>query len=120
MIKSVPFEIFEPGQTLFFNISRLAQFEKIMGTSLVKTLQENETGINFCLAGLMVGLKHHYPHGTQPFYEEKLDAFFENGGNLAEINVPIINAIMAVWGPKTDADTKNAPTAQKPESELTV
>lgn len=114
MIKVVPFEIFEPGQTIFFDIARLAQFEKVMGTSLVKILQNDETGINFCLAGLMIGMKHHYPRGTMPFFAEQLDAFFENGGTLIEVNVPIIEAIMAVWGTKKESESKNAQKVQKP------
>lgn len=121
MIKSVPFELFEPGQTLYFNIIRLGQLEKLLDRSLNSIMANQEIGVNFCLAGLTIGLQHHYPRATKQFMAEKMETYLDNGGTLDDFAMPIVLAIIesGIMG-KADKETdiKNVETVQEPE--LTV
>lgn len=94
MRKTVPFELFEPNQYIYFDILRLAELEKAMGMSIVELVQKQEAGINFCLTALSIGLKHHYNKATPMFFAEKIEKYLEAGGGINDIAIPIIKAIM--------------------------
>lgn len=95
MKRTIPFEIFEENQTIYFDIIRLAELEKAVGMSIAEIVKKQESGINFCLCGLLVGLKHHYHKATLAFYAEKIDEYLDKGGQLDDIAIPIIRAIVA-------------------------
>jgi len=95
MKKSIPFEIIEKNQTIYFDVMRLAELERILGRSITDIVKSGDAGINFCLAGMQAGLKHHYFNKTPDFYAEKFGEFIENGGKLDEVAIPVIRAIMA-------------------------
>ena len=95
MKKTIPFDLFEQGQTIYFDILRLAEFEKAMGAPIQQIIQSGNAGINFCLAGLQVGLKHHNRHATPSFYAEKIGEHLDAGGTIDEIAMLIIRAIVA-------------------------
>lgn len=121
MKKEVPFEFFEPGQYLYFDIGRLMQLEKLLGESLVKITERAANGdisLNFVVAALTVGLKHHYLRGNEQFFADKLTDCLENGGDWQGIIAAITEAVMSIWVNKKESDIKNVETAQNPE--LTV
>jgi len=95
MKKTIPFDLFEQGQTIYFDILRLAEFEKAMGAPIQQIIQSGNAGINFCLAGLQVGLKHHNRRVTPAFYADKISEYLDEGGTIDDIAVPIIRAIVA-------------------------
>ena len=114
MIKSVPFELFAPNQYIYFDITRLAMLEKALGEPLPKIIANSEAGINFCLHGLTFGLKHHYAKASPQFFAEKLSEYFESGGSIEKVAVPIIEAIIVsgIFGKVDEEDEKNAVSAQ--------
>lgn len=94
MKKTIPFELFEQNQTIYFDILRLAELERSLGMSIVDVIKRQDAGINFCLTALPIGLKHHNFKATPAFYAEKIETYLDDGGSLDEIAVPIIKAIM--------------------------
>lgn len=119
MKKTVPFEFFEPGQYLYFDTMRLVQLEKLLGKSLIKILGEavnnQDLGLDFALAGISIGLKHHYPRATEQFFAEKLDTYFENGGTIPDLVAPILEAVVSLWDKGKGASEKNVEEVQKTE-----
>jgi hypothetical protein len=95
MKRSIPFEIFGPNQTIYYDIMRLAELEKALGCSITEVIQKQDAGINFCLTALPIGMKHHYHKATPLYFAEKIEEYIANGGSLDEIAVPIIKAILA-------------------------
>ncbi len=94
MKKTVPFEVFEKNQTIYFNILRLAELEDRLGVS-INEIVKSEAGVKFCLAGLTVGMKHHYHKPTPDFFADKIEEHLDNGGDLSDIAIPIVKAIFA-------------------------
>jgi hypothetical protein len=93
MKKAVSFELFEPNQTMYFDIMRLKEFEDRMGMPFGRMVGQ-ECSIKFCLIGLSVGLKHHYPQiKPDAFWAEKMDEYMEKGGTLEDIFLKIAEAI---------------------------
>ena len=109
MKKTIPFDLFEKGQTIYFDIDRLAQLENVLGDSIINVVHRGNAGVNFCLAGLLVGLQHEYDKATRDFYAGKIDEYLDNGGTLDELAVPIIRAVLAsgIFG-KSEKEIKNA------------
>jgi len=95
MKKSIPFEIIEKNQTIYFDILRLAELERLLGKQITDIVHSGDAGINFCLAGMQAGLKHHYFNSAPSFYAEKIGEFIDKGGKLDDVAIPIIRAIMA-------------------------
>lgn len=93
MKKAVSFELFEPNQTMYFNIMRLKEFEDRMGIPFGRMVGQ-ECSIKFCIIGLSVGLRHHYPQEhSDAFWAGKMDEYMENGGTLQDIFLKIAEAI---------------------------
>ena len=69
MKQTISFDLFEQGQDIYFDILRLAEIEKVLGKGINKIVQEQDAGIGFCLAALQIGMRHHYPRGTQEMYD---------------------------------------------------
>lgn len=108
MKKTIPFELFKPGQTIYFDIARLAQLENLLGGSIINVVKRQDAGVNFCLAGLTVGLKHHYTNSTSADMADEMQKFFNEGGTLDEVGYPIVKAIIAsgIFG-KEQTERKN-------------
>ncbi len=113
MKKTVPFDCFGAGQTIYFDITRLGELEKVLGDSIINVVRRQDAGVNFCIAGLLIGLKHHYNRPTPALMAEKIEEFLDNGGTLDDLALPIVQAILAsgIFG-KADPERKN-PTAAK-------
>lgn len=93
MKNQVKFEIFEENQTIYFDIMRLAELESALGMTIVDVVRKQDAGISFALTALQIGMKHHYFKATKEFYAEKLGDYFDNGGSLDDVLMPIIKAI---------------------------
>lgn len=94
MKKSIPFELFGPNQYIMFDILRLAELEKAIGSSIMKIAVEQDISINFCIAALSIGMKQHYqPNPT--LYAQKIEEYLDKGGTLMDIVTPLIQAIAA-------------------------
>ena len=109
MKRTIPFNAFGADQTIYFDISRLVQFERLMGKSIMSILASGDVGLNFIVNGLVIGLKHHYNNASPQFIENKLDDFFSNGGTIDEVTIPIIQAITAsgIFGKEAENEEKN-------------
>lgn len=108
MKKTVPFDYFEQGQTIYFDMLRLAELEKILGDSIINVVRKNDAGANFCIAGLTVGLRHHYPKATPADMADKIDQCLDEGATLDDIALPIVRAVLesGIFG-KSDTERKN-------------
>jgi len=95
MKKTINFDLFEKGQSIYFDILRLAELEKALGMPITAIITRQETGIGFCLTALRIGMKQHYRRGTEEFYADLMEKHFDNDGTLEDILVPIIRALMA-------------------------
>lgn len=115
MKKTIPFDLFEKGQTIYFDILRLAEFENVMGAPIQQIIQSGNAGINFCLAGLRVGLKHHNRRADAAFYAEKIGGYLDDGGTIDDIAVPIIRAILAsgLFGKTESAEAEETADDEK-------
>ena len=113
MKKTVPFNLFEEGQTIYFDIIRLAELEKLLGDSIINIVRKQDAGANFCIAGLTVGLQHHYVRTNTTAIAEMIDEYFEKGGTLEKLALPIVQAIFesGIFG-KADPERKNPPKTE--------
>jgi len=118
MKKTIPFDLLRQGENIYFNIFRLQQLEQLLNKPIIEIIQKQYMGIDFCLAGLQVGLKHHYPHANAQFYAEKIEEYLDAGnGTINDFIIPVINAIMVsgIIGevPKEEAEKNVVRTATK-------
>lgn len=95
MRKEIPFELFANNQTIYFDITRLAEMEKRLGCSIIDTIKKGDAGVNFCIAGISVGLRHHYHKATPEDYVKLMEKYLDDGGTLDKMAIPIIQAIVA-------------------------
>lgn len=84
MKRSIPFEFFAPNQHMYFDLKRLADMERELGTPIIRVMMEIEEatcGIGFITAACRAGLAHHYPN-KPGIMENALDTYIEQGGSL--------------------------------------
>lgn len=114
MKRTIPFDHFGAGQTIYFDITRLGELEKALGDSIINVVRRQDAGVNFCIAGCLTGLKHHYNRPTPALMAEKIEEFLDNGGTLDDLALPIVQAILAtgIFG-KAGPERKNPTAAQE-------
>lgn len=119
MKKSIPFEAFGQNQFIFFDIKRLMQLEQATGRSVQSIIASGDVSLSFIINGLAVGMRQHYKDGAAA-WTERIQKHFDDGGNIDDIGVPLIRAILAsgIFG-KSEEDVsedseKNVPTAAEP------
>lgn len=95
MHKLVKIDFFGKEQTLYFNVLRLAELERALGKSILKIVAEQEVGVDFCCHALAIGLKHHDKKMSYLKAAEMLEDYFERGGDLNEIIMAGVKALMA-------------------------
>lgn len=95
MKRNVPFEYFGEGQYLEFTIGSLREFEKAMGNMAIADILENINSLSALTTGLMVGLKHHYRNKPISFFDQKIEEYLDNGGDLSDLFLPLAKAVMA-------------------------
>ena len=93
MKKTVPFEFFGENQTIYFDVLRIAELEDMIKMPVYDVVRQSAS-IKLAIAGLVIGLKHHYPGITPAFVIGKMEEHFEHGGTLSELVMPIGKAIV--------------------------
>lgn len=94
MKKTVPFELFGANQYLKFDIMRIAELERVCGKSIQTIIAEQQIGVDFALKALPIAMKDAYFNKPADFFAEKIESFFDDGGSLEQICVPIIQALL--------------------------
>lgn len=99
MKRSIPFEFFAPNQHMYFDLKRLADMERELGTSIIRiamNIEEATCEIGFITAACRIGLAHHYS-GKPGVMEDVLDKYLEDGGSLfdGEFLLSINRALIA-------------------------
>lgn len=61
-MKKIDFEVFGPGQYLYFDIGRLIQVENITGKSAGDIIRNQELNLGILTALLSIGLRQHGSH----------------------------------------------------------
>ena len=94
MGKKIPCDWFGEGESLYFNIMRLAEFEKTVGRPLQRLLIEG-----FYLDDLFVAYEialRHEKKRSQQFYIDKIQHLVEDKGlTIADLTFPIQKALAA-------------------------
>ena len=112
MLKELAFDLFEEGQTIYFDMRRLRTLEKLFGRSLVSEsfLPNARLTIDETISGLKIGLQHHYPNATSEFYDEKIEEYFDKSGKgIGTIADLVLKAMIAsgVHGKELDNVVNN-------------
>ena len=71
MKKSVPFNFFQEGQEIYFDIDRFEELEKLTGKTTGEII-DSKLSIGLLYSLLIVGLRHHNPAGGKDFYRHKI------------------------------------------------
>jgi hypothetical protein len=71
MKKSVPFNFFQEGQEIYFDIDRFEELEKLTGKTTGEIINSS-LSISLLYALLIVGLRHHNPAGSRELYKSKI------------------------------------------------
>jgi len=98
MKNEINFDLFTEGEKIYFNNSRMREFEKAIGRSIMPDTFLLTAKLNFdeTLIGLVIGLRHHYPKATIESVCEKLDTYFdETGKGIAVATDLVLKAIIA-------------------------
>ena len=98
MRKEIKFDLFAEGETIYFNNIRMKQFEKAIGRSIMPDtfLLTAKFTFDETIAGLIIGLKHHYPKATTESVCEKLDDYFDKTGRgVQHASDLVLNAMIA-------------------------
>jgi len=100
MRKEINFDLFQEGETIYFNNFRMRSFEKAIGRSLmpdtflfVPKLTFDET-----IAGLKIGLQHHYPKATDESICDKLDTYYEKTGEGVQKATDLVSKALIASG----------------------
>ena len=94
MKKTIPFEVFGPNQYLYFDIKRLMKLEQLLGKSISNVIATHDITLGFIINALMVGLAQH-SNETAAQWTAKVEKFFDDGGSIEDLGVPLIKAIIA-------------------------
>lgn len=79
MKKTIPFDYFQEGQTIYYDIDRFEELEKITGKNTGDIIEAN-LNIGLLYSLLIVGLRHHNPAGSRELYKNKVAEYIEKGG----------------------------------------
>ena len=121
MKRTVPFEFFAPGQSVYFDTMRLVELEKLTGVSVMAMpAQTYHESIDFMLKACQVGLAHHYPNATLEDYATKIDLCLETGGSFYDIGTVLGHAIVAsgVFGKEATERAMEMYTAKDTETPI--
>lgn len=118
MKKTIPFNFFEEGQTIYFNSIRFEELESLTNKSIGDILNSTMS-IGLLVSALSIGLKHHYAKKPKSFYYEKIDEFIDNGGNVMDLWQAFTKSILAsgLFGKElADAILSNTAVEESPNA----
>ncbi len=97
--KKVEVDFLGEPRTLYFNILRLAELERLLGgRSVLACIQNQEylTSVNFLVKAYWVGLKHEEPGLTENRVANMIGAYLESGeenSSLSKLMLTVFEAI---------------------------
>ena len=78
-MKKITCNLFSPGETIFFNIGRIAELEQLWGEPIFKAVQSGTMTFNQLITAFVVGMKQHGKKRDYIFYQDQLQALFDEG-----------------------------------------
>lgn len=78
-MKKINCDLFAMGETIYFNIGRIAELEQLWGESIFKAVQNGTMTFNQLITALVVGMKHHGKKRDYIYYQDKLQELFDEG-----------------------------------------
>lgn len=91
-MKKIDFEVFGPGQYLYFDIGRLIQVENLTGKSAGDIIRNQELNLGILTALLSIGLRQHGIKNPQ-WYANKMQELIDQGHEMEEFVQPVVKAI---------------------------
>ncbi len=91
-MKTIDFDLFGPGQYLYFDIGRLIQVENLTKKGAGEILKNQDLNLGTMTVLFSVGLRH---HGVKPpqWYAEKMQALLDEGHEMSEFMEPLVKAL---------------------------
>lgn len=78
-MKKITCDLFSPGETIFFNIGRIAELEQLWGEPIFKAVQSGTMTFNQLITAFVVGMKQHGKKRDYIFYQDQLQTLFDDG-----------------------------------------
>ena len=78
-MKKITCNLFSPGETIFFNIGRIAELEQLWGEPIFKAVQSGTMTFNQLITAFVVGMKQHGKKRDYIFYQDQLQKLFDEG-----------------------------------------
>lgn len=78
-MKKVTCNLFSHGETIFFNIGRIAELEQLWGEPIFKAVQSGTMTFNQLITAFVVGMKQHGKKRDYIFYQDQLQTLFDEG-----------------------------------------
>lgn len=91
-MKTIDFDLFGPGQYLYFDIGRLIQVENLTKKGAGEILKNQDLNLGTMTVLFSVGLRH---HGVKPpqWYAEKMQTLLDEGHEMSEFMEPLVKAL---------------------------
>lgn len=78
-MKKITCNLFNPGETIFFNIGRIAELEQLWGEPIFKSVQSGTMTFNQLITAFVVGMKQHGKKRDYIYYQDQLQTLFDEG-----------------------------------------
>lgn len=78
-MKKITCNLFNPGETIFFNIGRIAELEQLWGEPIFKAVQSGTMTFNQLITAFVVGMKQHGKKRDYIYYQDQLQTLFDEG-----------------------------------------
>lgn len=78
-MKKITCNLFNPGETIFFNIGRIAELERLWGEPIFKAVQSGTMTFNQLITAFVVGMKQHGKKRDYIYYQDQLQTLFDEG-----------------------------------------
>lgn len=78
-MKKITCNLFSPGETIFFNIGRIAELEQLWGEPIFKAVQSGTMTFNQLITAFVIGMKQHGKKRDYIFYQDQLQTLFDEG-----------------------------------------
>ena len=91
-MKKIDFDLFGPGQYIYFDIGRLIQVENVSGRSAGDIIKNQDLNLGILTVLFSVGLRHHGIKKPQ-WYAEKMQELVDEGHEMEEFTQPVVKAV---------------------------
>lgn len=78
-MKKITCNLFSPGETIFFNIGRIAELEQLWDEPIFKAVQSGTMTFNQLITAFVVGMKQHGKKRDYIYYQDQLQTLFDEG-----------------------------------------